>query len=132
MDLDLELVFLRALRVRGAGDDDKDADVDLLLFIGRGDRDLDTSEGLKDLRRGPRSGLLPLPRPPRPRYELFILSRDLFLCRGGERDREGEKRRRRDGERDIDFDLAEAGERDLDGDPLLRSSLLGPRRSLGT
>jgi hypothetical protein len=122
MDLDLELVFLRALRVRGAGDDDKDADVDLLLFIGRGDRDLDTSEGLKDLRRGPRSGLLPLPRPPRPRYELFILSRDLFLCRGGERD----------GERDIDFDLAEAGERDLDGDPLLRSSLLGPRRSLGT
>lgn len=132
IDLDMELVSRRDRRDRGGGDGDKDADEDLLLFAG-GDLDREASEGVGDLRRGPRSGLLPLPRPPRPLYVLLRLSGDLFLRRGGERDREGERRLLGgDGERDLEADLAEAGDRDFDGDSRLRSVLLGPRRSLGT
>lgn len=132
MDLDMELVLRRDRRDRGGGDGDKDADEDLLLFVG-GDLEREISEGVGDLRRGPRSGLLPLPRPPRPRYILLRLSGDLFLRRGGERDLEGERRLPGgDSERDPEADLAEAGDLDFDGDGLLRSVLLSPRRSLGT
>jgi hypothetical protein len=66
-DLDLELVLrrLRALRDLGGGDGLSDSEVDLLRLGGRGERELD-SDGMDDLRRVPRFGLLPLPLPPPP------------------------------------------------------------------
>jgi hypothetical protein len=43
-----------------------DVEVDLLLLERRGERDREASEGASDLRRVPRSGLLPLPLPTPP------------------------------------------------------------------
>ena len=66
LDLELELRRLRSLRDLGGGYGLNDSEVDLRRLAGRGDRERDASEAVGDLRRVPRSGLLPLPLPPLP------------------------------------------------------------------
>lgn len=115
-DRDLELELRRDLRLLGGGEGDAD-EKERLRFETRGERDRDLLNGESDLRRCLRSGLLPLPRPPRPRK--LCLSGDLSLLRGaGDRDLEGE-RRLLGGVWDVEPDLAEPGERDLEGEALL-------------
>ena len=132
---DLETDSRRDLRDLGGGEGLMDAEVvDLLLLVGRGERETE-DEGVGDLRRAPRSGLLPRPRPPLPLYVVPRRSGDLDLrLRGaGERDLEVDRSRRRGGgERDSESDRAEAGDADFDVDDLLRSSRLRPPRPLGT
>jgi hypothetical protein len=63
-DLDLEVESrLRDLRDLG-GEGLREVD-DLRLRDGRGERDMELSDGVDDLRRVPRSGLRPRPLPPR-------------------------------------------------------------------
>jgi hypothetical protein len=131
---DLERDSRRDLRDLGGGEGLMDADVvDLLRLDGRGEREGE-DEGVGDLRRAPRSGLLPRPRPPRPLYVVPRRSTDLDLrLRGaGERDPEGDRSLRRGGERDSDSDRAGVADAEFDIDDLLRSSRLRPPRSLGT
>jgi len=66
LERDLELWRLRFLRFLGGGEGLIGSDVDLLRFSGLGERDREVSEGMGDLRRIPRSRLLPLPLPPIP------------------------------------------------------------------
>jgi hypothetical protein len=124
-DLDLELLLRRDLRVLGGGDGLLDTEIDLRRLTGRGERERELSDGVSDLRRGTRSGLLPLPLPPRPRYVLLRLSGVLDLRRGvGERERglDDERRRRRGGgDRDSDADLVAEADRDSDVEGLLSS-----------
>ena len=65
-DRDIELVLRRIRRALGGGDGLIESDVALLLD-GLGERERELLEGVEDLRRGARIGLLPLPLPPRPR-----------------------------------------------------------------
>jgi hypothetical protein len=65
-DRDIELVLRRVRRALGGGEGLIESDVALLLD-GLGERERELLEGVEDLRRGARFGLLPLPLPPRPR-----------------------------------------------------------------
>ena len=133
-DLDIETDSRRDRRDLGGGEGLKDGDVvDLLRFDGRGEREWE-DEGFGDLRRVPRSGLLPRPRPPLPLYVVLRRSGDLDLrLRGaGERDLEVGRSLRRDGERDPDSDRTGVGDIDSGVDDLLRSSRLRPPRPPGT
>lgn len=68
-DLDLELLLRRNLRALGGGERLIEPEAALLRLCGRGERERELSEGLSDLLRAARSGVLPLPLPlvPRPR-----------------------------------------------------------------
>jgi hypothetical protein len=75
-DLDLEMVLEFRLRLLGGGDRLLESDGDLLLLLGRGEGEGELAMDGDRRRLFPRSGLLALPRAPRPRYE-FRLTGDL-------------------------------------------------------
>lgn len=141
-DLDLERDLDKDLRRKrdllGEGEGLMDSDVGRLLLRGLGEGDREISLGVVDLRRRvPRSGLRPLPLPPRPLYESRlsgVLDLDLRLRGLGDRDLEEDRYRRRGGERERLGDLA--GDAELTEERRLLSSLppslLGPPRPRGT
>ena len=136
LDRDLELDSrLYDRRDRGGGEALTDLEIDLLRLAGRGERDIEESVGEGDLLRVPRSGLLPLPLPPRPLNPL-LRPGDLVLRRRGlgERDLDDDlSRRRGGGDRETDGDLADTGDLESGVGDLLRSSLRRPApRPLGT
>lgn len=65
-DRDMELVLRRVRRDLGGGDGVRESEV-ALRFEGLREREREVLEGVDDLLRGARFGLLPLPLPPRPR-----------------------------------------------------------------
>jgi len=131
-DLDLDLDLVSSLRLlRRGGDGLREADGVLRRF-GNGETDTEMSERLGDLRRVPRSGLLPRPLSPLPRYELRLpVDLDLRRRGAGERDLDSDLLRRRGGLRDGDLEREDTSDGDLYEGDLLRSSRLPPR-PLGT
>jgi len=126
VDLEEESELELRLRIlRGGGDRLMDRDGVLLRLRG-GVRDV---EDTGDLVSCLRTGLLALPRSPRYPLPLYELRRTGVIeryLRGGERDRDGDLRRRGGGDRESERERTDSGDGDLGVVDRRRTSLLLP------